>query len=153
MAEASTFVNEINGVSKIDQSNSKPQRPKTEVTPRAKRRSFSAAYKLRILEEADQCTEPGETGALLRREGLYSSSLTQWRRQREQGQLRGLEARKRGRKTSERDEVAEELKRLRRENAQLEERLDKAETIIEVQKKLSALLGLIPREDSRNEQR
>ena len=62
---------------------SKDQRPVTEVTPKAKRRRFSARYKLRVLEEADRCTRPGEIGALLRREGLYSSHLTTWRRQRE----------------------------------------------------------------------
>lgn len=153
MPEITAFLNRTIGVSKTEQPKSKPERPETEVAPRAKRRTFSAAYKLRILEEADGCTEPGEVGALLRREGLYSSSLSLWRRQREQGQLQGLTPKKRGRKKSERDEMAEELEKLRREKAQLEERLDKAETIIEVQKKLSALLGLNPRENTSNDQR
>lgn len=123
--------------------------PPTEVTPRAKRRSFSAQYKRRILEEADACTEPGAVGALLRREGLYSSNLTLWRRQREAGGLQGLAPKKRGRKQSERAALREELDVLRREKARLEERLEKAETIIEVQKKLYTLLGLPPEETGR----
>ena len=117
--------------------------PNPEVVPRAKRRQFSAKYKLRILTEADQCTQRGEIGALLRREGLYSSHLTTWRRQRDQGQLAGLAPEKRGRKP---DPQAVELARLQRENEQLKARLEQAETIIEVQKKLSQMLGLPPAE-------
>ena len=117
--------------------------PDPEVVPRAKRRQFSAKYKLRILTEADQCTQRGEIGALLRREGLYSSHLTTWRRQRDRGQLAGLTPKKRGRKP---DPQAVELARLQRENEQLKARLEQAETIIEVQKKLSQMLGLPPAE-------
>jgi transposase-like protein len=117
--------------------------PDPEVVPRAKRRQFSAKYKLRILTEADQCTQRGEIGALLRREGLYSSHLTTWRRQRDRGQLAGLTSKKRGRKP---DPQAAELARLQRENEQLKARLEQAETIIEVQKKLSQMLGLPPAE-------
>ena len=117
--------------------------PDPEVVPRAKRRQFSAKYKLRILTEADQCTQRGEIGALLRREGLYSSHLTTWRRQRDRGQLAGLTPEKRGRKP---DPQADELARLQRENEQLKARLEQAETIIEVQKKLSQMLGLPPAE-------
>jgi transposase len=117
--------------------------PDPEVVPRAKRRQFSAKYKLRILTEADQCTQQGEIGALLRREGLYSSHLTTWRRQRDRGQLAGLTPKKRGRKP---DPQAVELARLQRENEQLKARLEQAETIIEVQKKLSQMLGLPPAE-------
>ena len=117
--------------------------PDPEVVPRAKRRQFSAKYKLRILTEADQCTQRGEIGALLRREGLYSSHLTTWRRQRDRGQLAGLTPEKRGRKP---DPQAAELARLQRENEQLKARLEQAETIIEVQKKLSQMLGLPPAE-------
>ena len=120
--------------------------PPTEVTPRAKRRSFSAQYKRRILEEADACTEPGEVGALLRREGLYSSNLTTWRRQREAGGLQGLAPKKRGRKKAEDAALRDQLDQLHREKQQLEARLEKAETIIEVQKKLYTLLGLPPEE-------
>jgi len=111
-----------------------------EVVPKAKRRQFSARYKLRILEEAENCGRRGQLGALLRREGLYSSHLTTWRRQREKGQLDGLGAKRRGPKP--RDVLEEDLAKLRRENERLKARLERAETIIEVQKKLSRLLGL-----------
>ena len=111
--------------------------PDSEVVPRAKRRSFTTAYKLRILSEADRCRKPGEIGALLRHEGLYSSNLTAWRRQREAGELG---TKKRGKPAA--DPAAKELKKLRRENERLQKRLEKTETIIEVQKKLSVLLGL-----------
>ena len=122
--------------------------PDPEVVPRAKRRQFSAKYKLRILAEADQCTQRGEIGALLRREGLYSSHLTTWRKQRDRGQLEGLTPKKRGRKP---DPQAAELARLQRENERLQVRLEQAETIIEVQKKLSQMLGLPPAERDENE--
>ena len=121
---------------------SKDQRPVTEVTPKAKRRRFSARYKLRVLEEADGCTRPGEIGALLRCEGLYSSHLTTWRRQREQGQIGALSPKKRGPKPSADAAMARELAKLRKEKAHLEQKLKKAELIIEVQKKVSQLLGL-----------
>jgi len=117
--------------------------PDSEVVPQAKRRHFSAQYKLRILTEVEQCTQPGEIGAILRREGLYSSHLTTWRKQRARGQLQGLSPKKRGRKP---DPQAAELARLQRENERLKARLEQAETVIEVQKKLSQLLGLPPAE-------
>lgn len=110
----------------------------TEVVVKAVRRRFSAEYKLRILEEAEECSS-GEIGALLRREGLYSSHLTTWRRQREAGQLAGLAPKKRGPKP---DPQAEELKRLRKENDRLQVRLQQAEVIIEAQKKLAQLFSL-----------
>ena len=122
-----------------------------EVVPQAKRRRFNAKYKLRILEEADACREPGEIGAMLRREGLYSSYLTAWRRQREQGQLDALGPKKRGRKPSMDEALAKELDALKRENQRLESRLQQAETIIEVQKKLSGLLGLTLNENESDE--
>jgi len=121
--------------------------PDPEVVPQAKRRQFSAKYKLRILAEADQCTQRGEIGALLRREGLYSSHLTTWRKQRDRGQLEGLTPKKRGRKP---DPQTAELTRLQRENERLKARLEQAETIIEVQKKLSQMLGLPPAERDEN---
>ena len=111
-----------------------------EVLPRAERRQFSGAYKLRILEEVDRCAERGQIGALLRREGLYSSHLSKWRRQRAAGQLQALSGQKRGRKAQE--VGAAELVRLERENERLRARLEQAELIIDVQKKLSRLLGL-----------
>ena len=118
------------------------QEQQTEVTPKAKRRRFSASYKLRILEETDRCTQPGQIGALLRREGLYSSNLTSWRRQRDQGQIGALSPKKRGPKPAPDAAMARELTRLREQNQRLEQKLKKAELIIEVQKKVSALLGL-----------
>jgi len=113
-----------------------------EVNERPVRRHFDAAYKLRILEEADRCTEPGQLGELLRREGLYSSHLANWRRLREKSSLQSLGAKKRGRKAKRDDATTQELERLRRENQRLAERLRQAETIIEVQKKISELVGL-----------
>ena len=121
---------------------SNQQQPQNEVTPKAKRRRFSAQYKLRILEETDRCTQPGQIGALLRREGLYSSNLTSWRRQRDQGQIGALSPKKRGPKPAPDAAMARELTRLREQNQRLEQKLKKAELIIEVQKKVSALLGL-----------
>ena len=100
-----------------------------EVVPKAKRRRFSTEYKRRILEEANECTEPGQIGALLRREGLYSSHLSTWRRQRERGVLEGLSPKKRGRKRKE--ELEREVAKLQREKEQLQARLEQAEAIIE----------------------
>jgi len=113
--------------------------PKTEVVAKAKRRQYTAEYKLRILRELDSSQGEGETGALLRREGLYSSHLTSWRRQRERGELDGLAPQKRGPKP---DPQAVELARLQRENERLRERLSKAELIIDVQKKVAQMLGV-----------
>jgi transposase len=121
--------------------------PDPEVVPTAKRRKFTAEYKLRILDEADNCTELGQVGAVLRREGLYSSHLTTWRRQRERGIFEALTPKKRGRKNKE--ELENELSNLRRENEQLQERLEQAEAIIDVQKKLSRLLGLATEENGK----
>jgi transposase len=110
--------------------------PETEVVPRAKRRRFTAAYKRRIVQEADACTERGAIGALLRREGLYSSHLSTWRKQHDRSELSD---KKRGRKG---DPAAAELKRLQCENERLRRELEKAQLVIEVQKKLSRALGL-----------
>ena len=122
-----------------------------ETPEKASRRRFDAAYKLRILEEADRCTAPGQLGELLRREGLYSSHLTTWRKQRQEGALSGLREKKRGRKPKRRDPKDLELARLRREKQELEQRLRQAETIIEVQKKVSEILGIpLARPDDEN---
>ena len=118
------------------------ERPDPEVVPMAERRRFTAAEKLRILEEADACTQPGEIGALVRREGIYSSYLSRWREARDRGQLSSLGAKRRGPKPMTDAALAKENARLRRENVRLQRRLEQAETIIEVQKKLSQLLGL-----------
>jgi len=118
------------------------QIPNPEVETKAVRRRFSAKYKRSVLEQADRCTNHGDIGALLRREGLYSSHLTNWRRQREEGALGGLAPRKRGRKpdpaTAERRVIAQ----LSKENERLRDQLKKAQTIIEVQKKLSEILEI-----------
>ena len=121
--------------------------PDPEVVEKARRRSFSASYKLRILAETDRCSEAGEVGAILRREGLYSSHLSNWRQQREAGSLAALMPKKRGRKARAVDPQAARVAELEREVARLTDRLEKAETIIAVQKKLSLLLGTAPREE------
>jgi transposase len=113
--------------------------PDPEVVVKAQRRRFTAEYKQRILQEADACTQQGEIGALLRREGLYSSHLSTWRRQRQQGELQGLAPVKRGRKA---DPLAAENARLQRETERLKAQLARAELIIDVPKKVSELLGL-----------
>jgi len=122
-------------------------RPDPEVEPKAKRRTFTAEYKLRILAEADGCTEPGQVGALLRREGLYSSHLTTWRRQRESGGLARLAPQKRGRK---KDEQAAEHAELRRENERLRKQLEQAELIIAAQKKLAQALEALTEKAERS---
>lgn len=119
-----------------------PAESDPEVLEKPKRRRFTAEYKQRILDEADQCTEPGEIGALLRREGLYSSHLTTWRRQHDSGALAGLTPRKRGRKTNPRLAEVRRLAELELQNERLRQQLQQAETIIEVQKKLSSLLEI-----------
>jgi transposase-like protein len=120
-----------------------------EVLEKATRRRFTAPYKLDILERADECVPgSGDLGKLLRKEGLYTSHLTVWRAQRDRGALEGLEPKKRGRKPKERDDLRAEMERLRRENARLELRLKQAETIIEVQKKVSALLTMPATEEN-----
>lgn len=118
-----------------------PPRPDPEVVADAKRRTFSAEYKQRILAEADAAAaQPGAIGALLRREGLYSSHLVTWRRERQAAILNGLTPHKRGPK-SKRSPQEEEIQKLRRENQRLTEELRKAEIVIDVQKKVGALLG------------
>ena len=118
------------------------QVPDPEVMERPARRTFTAAYKLRVLKEAEACTGQGEIGALLRREGLYSSHLTSWRQARERGELAGLTPRKRGVRAKQRLVSAKEYDEIKRENQRLERELEKARAIIDVQKKLSEILGI-----------
>src|SRR5438067_604037 len=113
----------------------RPASPDPEVPERARRRRFTAAYKLRILEEADACSALGQVGSLLRREGLYSSHLVDWRRQRAAGTLAALAPRRRGRPPAFASSA--ELTRLRQENERLTRQLAAAEVIIDVQKKVS----------------
>ena len=115
-----------------------PIPPDPEVPAKAQRRRFSVEYRLRIVTQADACKKPGEVGALLRREGLYSSLLTNWRRQREQGALVSMRARKRG-PTPRR--IDPRVKQLEAENARLQRKLQQADTIITVQKKLPRSWG------------
>jgi len=119
-----------------------PVVPDPEVRERAARRRYTAEYKLQILRQADQCAGVGELGALLRREGLYSSHLTTWRRQREQGALVALAPKQRGRPPAPVSPLARRVAELERDNARLGRRLHQAEAIIEAQKKLSEILGL-----------
>jgi transposase len=113
----------------------------SEVLEKTARRRFTAEYKQRILAEADSCTEPGDIGKLLRREGLYSSHLSTWRARREQAVREGL-SKRRGRKVQDKNPLVVENARLQKDIKHIQERLTQAETIIEVQKKLSQLLGL-----------
>ena len=123
--------------------------PDIEVPEKPTRRRFTAEYKLKILAEAETCSEPGMLGELLRREGLYSSHLTTWRRQRDEGALAGLTPRRRGRKAKRKNPLADENERLRRENERLKEQLRQAELIIDVQKKVSDMLSIpLKRPDS-----
>ena len=126
-----------------------PTKVDPEVKAKPERRQFSAEYKRRILEEADACTEAGQIGALLRREGLYSSNLVHWRKLRAEGALKALTPKKRGPKP---DPLADENAALRRRVERLEAELKRAETIIEVQKKLSDLLGLSEPSGQKNEE-
>ena len=125
--------------------------PDPAVAEKPVRRRFTAEYKLRILHEADRSTAPGELGALLRREGLYSSLLSTWRRQRDEGTLAGLTPKRRGRKANPDAPLIAENERLKRETQRLAAKLRQAETIIEVQKKLSEILGIPPPPPDSNE--
>jgi transposase len=127
-------------------------RPNSEVVARPRRRSFTVEYKLRVLQEAEEAAAiPGGVGALLRREGLYSSLLAYWRRERAQGMREALTPQRRGPK-SQRHPLEEENRKLQRQNARLTEDLRKAHIIIDVQKKVAALLGHpIPETDPEQE--
>ena len=124
------------------ENNRKVERPDPEVLEKPVRRKFTAAYKLEIVEAAERCTELGQIGTLLRREGLYSSHLSTWRNQRQQGQLQALSDNKRGRKATIPQPVQKELEQLRRENQRLRRKMQQAELIIDIQKKASQLLGI-----------
>ena len=116
--------------------------PDPEVVAKPKRRQFSAQYRLRTLEEADRCTQPGEVGRLLRREGLYSSHLATWRKARRKGSLRELASKKRGAKPAERNPLDAKVRVLEAKVARLEHELHTAHTILDVQGKVAGLLGL-----------
>lgn len=118
------------------------ERPETEVSDKAKRRRFTTAYKQQILREAASCTEPGGIGALLRREGLYSSHLCTWRQRAERGEHAALSPKKRGPQAKATDERDKRIAQLERDNAKLARRAERAEALVEVQKKISQLLGI-----------
>jgi|TARA_B100001971_G_scaffold176048_1_gene169938 transposase-like protein len=113
-----------------------------EVTAKPTRRRYTTEYKHKILREADTCTRPGEMGALLRREGLYSSNLTVWRKQRERRELEGLSQKKRGPSSKEKNPLAAKVATLERENRRLKARAERAEGLVELQKKVSEILGI-----------
>ena len=126
-----------------------PRGSDSEVVPRARRRTFSNADKRRILQATDLCTKPGEVGALMRREGVYSSSLSTWRRQREAADLAALAPQKRGPKADPARIDAQHIAQLTRERDHLRVELDKAQLVIEVQKKVTALLDLLAAQNKR----
>lgn len=109
---------------------------------KVERRRFTADYKLKVLREADDCQQPGEIGALLRREGLYWSNLTNWRKQRAGGELAGLRVKRRGPQRREKNPLAERVRELERDNARLKRRAERAEGLVELQKKVSEILGI-----------
>jgi transposase-like protein len=114
----------------------------TEVPAKARRRRFSAEYKQKILREVERCRQPGEIGALLRREGLYSSHLANWRAARASGERAGLEAKRRGTKPRVRDGQAERVAELERDVTRWQRRAERAEFLVELQKKVAAILGI-----------
>jgi transposase len=117
--------------------------PEVEVTEKAVRRQFSAEYKRKILREADACTREGEIGALLRREGLYSSHLTVWRAARERGAIAGLAPKQRGPKVAPVDPRDRKIVELERETRRWQARAERAEALVDLQKKVSMLLGIV----------
>ena len=129
---------------------SKDAFPNPEVPEKKLRRNFTASYKLRILKAADNCTQSGQIGRLLRREGLYSSHLTNWRRARDKGILHAKAPQNRGRNLKEKNPLPVEVARLQKEKQKLEHKLKQAELIIEAQKKISQVLGIIQDIDENN---
>ncbi len=123
--------------------------PDPEVLAKPKRRRFTAEYRLRILEEVDRCTGAGEVGQLLRREGLYSSHLANWRKARREGSLRGLRSKKRGAKPKASNPLEPKVLELEAKVARLEKDLHKAHTFLDVQEKVAGLLGF-DLEDGKN---
>ena len=113
-----------------------------EVVAKATRRRFTAEYKVKILREADACDKPGEVGALLRREGLYFSNLRIWREQRRRGELAGLAGKKRGPAPQGKNPLAAKVAALEKETARLKARAERAEALVDLQKKVSEILGI-----------
>jgi transposase len=116
--------------------------PSPEVREHPQRRRFSAEYKRRILREIETASQPGQVGAILRREGLYSSNIQRWRQQRERAELESLNAKKRGRKSTRAEALAAQNKELERKVRKLEKRLQHAELLLDIQKKISQITGI-----------
>lgn len=132
---------EVNAVAKV---------PEVEVAEKASRRKFSAEYKRKILKEADSCTREGEIGALLRREGLYSSHLSVWRAARQRGEIAGLAPKKRGPKVAPPDPRDRKIVELEREARRWKARAERAEALVDLQKKVSAIMGIaLPESDGK----
>lgn len=129
-------------LSRVSESEVEQKRPNPEVMEIKPRRRFTAKYKLSVLAEVDTCTKPGDLGILLRREGLYSSNIRTWQRQFQAGALKGLTPRMRGRKKHEVNPLAKRVAELERDNTKLAKKLKQTETIIEIQKKISEILGI-----------
>jgi transposase len=128
----------------------RPDVPEVEVVAKATRRRFTAEYKLKILREAEARTAPGAIGALLRREGLYSSNLTTWREQRQRGELAGLTPKKRGPSPTSKNPLAGKVAALERAVTRLTARAERAEALVELQKKVAELLGTaLPQSDGK----
>jgi transposase-like protein len=124
--------------------------PEVEVAEKAARRQFNAEYKRKILKEADACTREGEIGALLRREGLYSSHLAVWRAARERGEIAGLAPKKRGPKVAPPDPRDRKIVELERETRRWKARAERAEALVDLQKKVSQILGIaLPESDEK----
>ncbi|MGH2415003.1 MAG: transposase [Microcystaceae cyanobacterium] len=132
-------------------SNSSISYPDPEVAEKPVRRQFPAEYKLRVIQEGDRCTELGQIGVILRREGLYSSHLTTWRRHKERGELKGLGDNQRGRPAQNPQELKAKIDKLQQENQRLSKKLKQAELIIDIQQKTSELLGIALNPDKSDE--
>ena len=143
-AEETEGARRATGVSSINEEKEKSMQspPNPEVLPKPKRRRFTAAYKLAILQETDSCTESGQIGQLLRREGLYASHLTKWRQQRQEGALKSLSNNTRGGKPKAEPLMANRIDELEKKNEELRRKLKQAEAVIGVQKKISELFGI-----------
>lgn len=150
MEDSQKIPNRQDGVGPSKRSGEGPSAPDPEVSAKSGRRRFSAEYKLRIVQEAEACTQPGELGALLRREGLYSSHLAAWRRDYQEGALGALR-KKRGPKPQMDAKSRKRLEQLERENNRLKKELKQAETIIAFQKKFAEMFGSDPEPDNESE--
>lgn len=132
----------------IQEPKQRQTRPEVQVAAKPQRRRFTAQYKRSILEQVDACTKPGEVGALLRREGLYSSHIANWKRAREQGEIAALAPKKRGRKAREVDPRDQRISELEQQLAKERARRERAEALVDLQKKVAALLAEPPQDET-----